>query len=126
VQQPEGLVWGDARIGNMMFDENYDVVAVMDWEQPSLGGALHDLAWFCELSETMHGPNSVHGAPLEGMGSHDETVALWEDLSGKSAEGLDWYEDFARFKMTCTGIRLGHLRGTPMMDEAAMRRRLKV
>lgn len=54
-QGPEGLVWGDARIGNMMFDEHFDVVAVMDWEQPSLGGALHDLAWFCTLAETMHG-----------------------------------------------------------------------
>lgn len=124
--QPEGLVWGDARIGNMMFDENFDVVAVMDWEQPSLGGALHDLAWFCVLSGTMHGPQSTYGAPLDGMGSHDETVELWEELSGKSAVDLDWYEDFANFKMTCTGIRLGHLRGSSMMDETAMRKRLKV
>src|SRR5262249_1232632 len=37
--QPPGLVWGDARLGNMMFDESFEVVAVMDWEQPSLGGA---------------------------------------------------------------------------------------
>ncbi|MCJ2187834.1 phosphotransferase family protein [Novosphingobium beihaiensis] len=125
-QQPEGLVWGDARIGNMMFGEDYDVVAVMDWEQPSLGGALHDLAWFCVIADTMHGPDSTYGAPLEGMGSREETVALWEELSGKSAAGLAWYEDFTRFKMTCTGIRLGHLRGTPLMDEAAMRKRLKV
>ena len=44
--QPEGLVWGDARLGNMMFGEDFEVVAVMDWEQPSLGGALHDLAWW--------------------------------------------------------------------------------
>jgi aminoglycoside phosphotransferase (APT) family kinase protein len=124
--QPEGLVWGDARIGNMMFGDDYDVVAVMDWEQPSLGGALHDLAWFCVISDTMHGPNSTYGAPLEGMGSHDETVALWEQVSGKSAAGLSWYEDFTEFKMTCTGVRLGHLRGTQMMDEETMRRRLKV
>jgi aminoglycoside phosphotransferase (APT) family kinase protein len=124
--QPSGLVWGDARIGNMMFDENCDVVAVMDWEQPSLGGALHDLAWFCVIAETMHGPRSTYGAPLEGMGSHDETVALWEEVSGKSAKGLEWYEAFAEFKMTCTGVRLGHLRGTQMMDDETMRRRLKV
>jgi aminoglycoside phosphotransferase (APT) family kinase protein len=123
---PEGLVWGDARIGNMMFDEHFKVVAVMDWEQPSLGGALHDLAWFSTLSETMHGQSSTHGAYLEGMGTRDETVALWEEISGKSAEGLEWYEEFTHFKMTCTGVRLGHLRGTPMMDEATMRRRLKV
>ena len=124
--QPEGLVWGDARIGNMMFDEAFNVVAVMDWEQPSLGGALHDLAWFCTLAETMHGPNAVHGAPLDGMGSRDETVELWERLCGKSAADLAWYEDFTQFKMTCTGIRLGQLRGTKMMDEATMRKRLKV
>jgi len=42
--QPAGLVWGDARLGNIMFDDNFEAVAVMDWEQPSLGGALHDLA----------------------------------------------------------------------------------
>ncbi|WP_395390862.1 phosphotransferase family protein [Novosphingobium sp. BL-8A] len=124
--QPEGLVWGDARIGNMMFDENFDVVAVMDWEQPSLGGALHDLAWFCVIADTMHGPASTYGAPLEGMGSREETVALWEELTGKSPADLEWYEDFAKFKMTCTGIRLGHLRGTRIMDEAAMAKRLKV
>lgn len=124
--QPEGLVWGDSRIGNMMFDENFDVVAVMDWEQPSLGGALNDLAWFCVIADTMHGPNSTYGAPLEGMGSRDETVELWQKICGKSAADLEWYEDFTQLKMTCTGVRLGHLRGKPMMDEAAMRKRLKV
>ncbi|MFT4055191.1 MAG: phosphotransferase family protein [Novosphingobium sp.] len=126
VHDPEGIVWGDARIGNMMFDDDFKVVAVMDWEQPSLGGALHDLAWFCTLSETMHGRSSTHGAYLEGMGTREETIALWEEISGKSAAGLEWYEEFTHFKMTCTGVRLGQLRGTAMMDEAAMRRRLKV
>ena len=126
VHDPEGLVWGDARIGNMMFDAHFNVVAVMDWEQPSLGGALHDLAWFCTLAETMHGRNSTYGAYLDGMGTREETIALWEEVSGKSAAGLAWFEDFTHFKMTCTGVRLGHLRGTPMMDETTMRRRLKV
>lgn len=125
-EQPEGLVWGDARIGNMMFGEDYKVVAVMDWEQPSLGGALHDLAWFCVIADTMHGPNSTFGAPLPGMGSRDETVALWEQVSGKSAAGLGWYEEFTHFKMTCTAVRLSHLRGTRMMDDDTMRRRLMV
>lgn len=124
--QPEGMVWGDARMGNMMFDENYEVVAVMDWEQPSLGGALHDLAWFVVLSETMHGRQSQHGAYLEGMGSREETIALWEKISGKSAADLEWYEDFTHLKMSCTGVRLGQLRGVQMMDDATMAQRLKV
>ncbi len=124
--QPEGLVWGDARIGNMMFDNDMNVVAVMDWEQPSLGGALHDLAWFTVLSDLMHGPNAQNGAYLEGMGSKEETVARWEELTGKSAADLEWYEDFTNFKMTCTGMRMGHWRGKQMMSEEMVAQRLKV
>lgn len=124
--QPEGLVWGDARIGNMMFDDDMTVVAVMDWEQPSLGGALHDLAWFSVLSESMHGKTSYTGVCLEGMGTRDETIALWEEVSGKSAADLDWYEDFANLKMACTGVRLDNLRGTQMSTPESMAKRLKV
>ncbi|MCW1427628.1 phosphotransferase family protein [Novosphingobium sp. JCM 18896] len=124
--QPEGLVWGDARIGNMMFDENFDVVAVMDWEQPSLGGALQDLAWFCTLSEIMHGKNSPIGAPLEGMGTREETIALWEEITGKSAADLAWYEEFTQLKMACTGVRMDGMRGTQMSSAESLKVRLKV
>jgi hypothetical protein len=124
--RPEGLVWGDSRMGNMMFDENFDVVAVLDWEQPSLGGALHDLAWFSVISDTMHGPGTRVGQYLEGMGTRDELIALWEEVSGKSAAELAWYEEFAHLKMSCTGVRLGQLRGTFMMDAPTMARRLKI
>lgn len=124
--QPEGMVWGDARIGNMMFDEDFNVIAVMDWEQPSLGGALQDLAWFLVLSETMHGPNAVLGRHLEGMGSREETIALWEEITGKSAADIEWYEEFTHLKMSCTGVRLDALRGTSMSDEKRLAERLKV
>ncbi len=124
--QPEGIVWGDARIGNMMFDDKFNVVCVMDWEQPSLGGALHDLAWFLVLSETMHGKTAAHGAELEGMGSREETIALWEQVCGKSAADIEWYEDFTQLKMACTGVRIGQMRGTTMQDEETLRKRLKV
>jgi aminoglycoside phosphotransferase (APT) family kinase protein len=124
--QPEGLVWGDARIGNMMFDDDFNVVCVMDWEQPSLGGALHDLAWFCVLSETMHGRNSQMGRYLEGMGTREETIERWQAITGKSPADLEWYEDFTHFKMTCTGMRMGHWRGSQMFNEAQIAQRLKV
>lgn len=124
--QPEGLVWGDARIGNMMFDDAFDVVAVMDWEQPSLGGALHDLAWFTVVSETMHGHSTQIGQFLEGMGTREETIALWEQVSGKSAADLEWYEDLTRLKMQCASLRLDQLRGSSTNDEAALRTRLKL
>jgi aminoglycoside phosphotransferase (APT) family kinase protein len=123
--QPPGLVWGDARLGNMMFDDTFDVVAVMDWEQPSLGGALHDLAWFLVLSEIMHGAGD--GKPhLEGMGTREETIALWEEITGHSSRDVEWFEDFTRIKMSLTGIRIAALRGTPMPDNQWLAERLKV
>jgi aminoglycoside phosphotransferase (APT) family kinase protein len=123
--QPPGLVWGDARLGNMMFDDNFDVVAVMDWEQPSLGGALNDLAWFLVLSDIMHG--TYDGKPhLEGMGTREETIALWEEITGLSARDVEWFEDFTRLKMSMTGIRMAAMRGTPMPDNRALAKRLKV
>ena len=122
--QPEGLVWGDARMGNMMFDDNFDVVAVMDWEQPSLGGALHDLAWFVTMANAWH---QRPGKPwFEGMGTREETIALWEELTGKSAADLAWFEDFTRLKMSCTGLRLDQLRGTSTYTPEGLAQRLKV
>jgi aminoglycoside phosphotransferase (APT) family kinase protein len=124
--RPEGLVWGDARIGNMMFGDDLEVIAVMDWEQPSLGGALHDLAWFLVLSETMHGRSAQRGRYLPGMGTREETIALWEEISGKSAADIEWYEEFTHLKMACTGVRLGQLRGEEMQPAEYLKKRLKV
>lgn len=123
--QPPGLVWGDARLGNMMFDESFEVLAVMDWEQPSLGGALHDLAWWLVISEMMHGeaPGRPH---LAGLGTRDETIALWREITGISTADIEWYEDFTRLKLSCLSIRTFGLKGAPPPDEAWLAKRLKV
>jgi aminoglycoside phosphotransferase (APT) family kinase protein len=124
--QPAGVVWGDARLGNMMFGPDFDVVAVMDWEQPSLGGALHDLAWWVVIARTMHG--DADGKPrLAGFGTQEETVALWREVTGIPTDDLEWYEDFTQLKLSCLGIRMAALRGTPPpFDDEALARRLKV
>jgi aminoglycoside phosphotransferase (APT) family kinase protein len=123
--QPPGLVWGDARLGNMMFDAEFAVVAVMDWEQPSLGGALQDLAWWLVLSDMMHG--AVQGRPqLPGMGTREQTIALWREVTGISTADIEWYEDFTALKLSCLSIRTARLKGGPPPDEAWLARRLKV
>lgn len=102
--RPEGIVWGDARLGNMMFSDDFNVVAVMDWEQPSLGGALHDLGWW--LTSDRNATDLQGLATLDGMGSREETIALWSEVSGKSAEGIEWYEAFVVFKQDCLATRM--------------------
>jgi aminoglycoside phosphotransferase (APT) family kinase protein len=107
--RPAGIVWGDARLGNMMIADDFSVAAVMDWEQPSLGGALHDLGWWLYSDYVQ---TDGRGIPvLDGMGSRAETIALWSEVSGKSAADIDWYEIFAVFKMECLGVRMQVLRG---------------
>jgi aminoglycoside phosphotransferase (APT) family kinase protein len=111
--RPPGIVWGDARLGNLMVADDYTVAAVMDWEQPSLGGALHDLGWWLYSD---HVQTEARGIPaLAGMGSRAETIALWSEVSGKSAADIDWYEIFAVFKMECLGVRMASLRNNPVL-----------
>jgi aminoglycoside phosphotransferase (APT) family kinase protein len=115
--QPPGLVWGDARLGNLMVDDDFEIVAVMDWEQPSLGGALHDLGWWLTLSDIMHSTGS--GRPhLEGMGTREETIALWGELTGISTADIDWYESFANLKLACLSERMLQLKGIPPSRDA--------
>ncbi len=119
VNRAEGIVWGDSRLGNMMIGPDFKVAAVMDWEQPSLGGALHDLGWWLRSD---HNQTAAQGiAPLAGMGSRDETIALWREVSGKSAADVDWYEAFACFKMECLGLRMMAIRDMQLTSEPGSR-----
>jgi len=106
--RPEGIVWGDARLGNMMIGADFRVAAVMDWEQPSQGGALHDLGWW--LLSDRNATINQGLAPLDGMGSRDETITLWEQVSGKSAADIDWYIAFVVFKQECLGTNMSRTR----------------
>lgn len=111
VNRPEGIVWGDSRLGNMMIGDDGETVAVMDWEQPSLGGALHDLGWWLQSDRNQ---TTGQGVPrLEGMGSREETIDLWQEVCGKSAADIEWYEIFACLKMECLAVRMMALRDMP-------------
>ncbi len=94
-RRPTGLSWGDARMGNMMFDENFELAAIMDWEQASLGGPLQDLAWwlFFDVFHALEHPR------LDGLGSRQETIERWTELTGLEVHDLLWYEVHA-------GVRL--------------------
>ena len=121
--QPHGVVWGDARLGNMMFDDNFEVIAVMDWEQASLGGALHDLAWWLSMSAFAH-EKTADKPHLEGMGTREETIALWQEITGIAVDDLDWYLDFTAFKTSCLSVSTSRIWGWPEPDHKALADRL--
>jgi len=106
---PPGLVWGDARIGNILVDENFDVVALMDWEQPSLGGALHDLGWWLFNQRVKIRDNG--GRPLPGIPGRDETIGIWAETTGIRPDHVEWYEAFAGLKTASLSINMMDMRG---------------
>jgi aminoglycoside phosphotransferase (APT) family kinase protein len=108
-ERRSGLCWGDSRLGNLMYDDDFEVLAVMDWEGASLGGGLQDLGFWVLLDQVM-----ARGAGLSppGFGSRAETIALWEDVSGLSARDIDWYEIFGAFKLASHINRKHTLDGT--------------
>lgn len=63
-RHPVRLVWGDARLGNMIF-RGERVAAVLDWEMVSLGQPETDLGWFLHLDR--HLSEGVGLARLPGL-----------------------------------------------------------
>ena len=91
------LSWGDARLGNMMFGNDFRLAGVLDWDQMSLADPRHDLAWWLFFDEHFSGGFGVDR--LEGLGGRKETIATWEELTGLTAGDLGWHEAYVTYKL---------------------------
>jgi aminoglycoside phosphotransferase (APT) family kinase protein len=109
--EPDGLSWGDARIGNLAFGKDFRVKAVFDWEQASNAGVREDLGWW--LLFDRYQVNGLGHPRLDGFGTRDETIALWEHVAGVMAGDVSWFETFAGYKLSIIGVRALMLQGHP-------------
>ena len=75
------LLWGDVRLGNLVFDEERRVRAVLDWDLASIGPAEMDLGWHFGLEYMME---ALFGRRVEGFPRRDEAVARYELASGRA------------------------------------------
>src|SRR4051794_10566628 len=100
------ITWGGSRLANQMFRDG-EVVAVLDWEMVALGDPRIDLGWwlFCDDALT----RSAGQERLAGFPSQAETVARWEQLTGRSGAHLHWFLVFAALRFTVVMLRLGTL-----------------
>jgi aminoglycoside phosphotransferase (APT) family kinase protein len=103
---PPCLLWGDSRIGNVIF-RDFEPRAVLDWEMATLGQPEVDLAWFLYFDR--HHSEGSATARLPGFPSPDETVAQYERLLGRPMRDLDYYEVFAALRFAVIMARLGVL-----------------
>ena len=102
--EPVALQWGDAKLGNCVFDEGR-VAGVLDWETAALGSPVADLAWWLIHDEAL---SSGYGVPrLAGLPSREVSVAHWERACGHSAETLPYHEVMAAWRFATIMARIG-------------------
>lgn len=101
------LSWGDARIGNMLFDDDMDVVGALDWELASINSRELDVAYFLYALRLW---SEGFGAPSPaGFPDRTGVLARFEELSGVPMQYLDYYERLAAVFGAIAMLRAGHL-----------------
>jgi len=106
-EPPTGLLWGDVRLGNVVFDPRRCVPkAVLDWDMASTGPAEMDVAWFLALDKLQA---DLTGMALQGFGTREETVKTAELRIGRVLSDLDWYEVLALVRASAISTRIAVL-----------------
>jgi aminoglycoside phosphotransferase (APT) family kinase protein len=118
--EPMVLMWGDSRIGNIIFDGTRPA-AVLDWEMVTLGSPEADLAWSIFLDR--HHSEGLGLPRLAGFPSYEETIARYEALTGHRVKHLHYYQVFAGFRFSVIFLRIAQqLVHYELMDAQAGRR----
>ena len=78
---------------------DFSPVGLLDWDLVSLAGPQTDIAWWILMTPQ----ESVY---LDGIGTHDEFVDLWEELTGNSATDLHWFLVFGAYRLAAIMAKL--------------------
>ena len=106
-EPPSGLLWGDVRLGNVVFaDQTLSPKAVLDWDMASAGPAEMDLAWFLALEAVQ---TDLTKLTVPGFGTRGEAIALTEAALGRPLTDLDWHETFALVRASAISTRIAIL-----------------
>ena len=95
---PDVLTWGDARIGNMMF-QDFAPVAVLDWEMAAVGPRELDLSWMIFLHRFFQDLCPAMGLPgLPDMFRPENVAAHYTALTGYEPVDLDWFVTYGALR----------------------------
>ena len=105
--QPPAVIHGDYKLDNVMFAPSLPVelVAVVDWEQSTIGDPLVDLGWMIGLWVEPGERASLAGASPFGdaadVPTRTELVARYASRSGRDVSNLAFYCVLGLFKLAC-------------------------
>jgi aminoglycoside phosphotransferase (APT) family kinase protein len=107
VMQPPTVIHGDYKLDNVMFAPRLPVelVAVVDWEQSTVGDPLVDLGWMLGLWTDPGDAGYLGGvSPLAGTAdppTRAQLAARYAERSGRDLGHLAFYCVLGLFKLAC-------------------------
>ncbi|MDY6996583.1 MAG: phosphotransferase family protein [Actinomycetota bacterium] len=101
------LVWGDSRIGNVMY-RDFTPVAVLDWEMATVGPREFDVAWISYAHMVFQELTGLAGLPgMPDFLREDDVRATYRDLTGVEVGDLDWFYVYSGVVWACVFMRTG-------------------
>lgn len=102
------LNWGDARIGNVVYD-GFDPVAVLDWEMAALAPREVDLGWTVYLHRFFQDLTVAFGQPgLPEFLRRDRVEARYAELTGHTPRDMEFYTLYAALRHAIVMLRIAY------------------
>ncbi|MET8859864.1 phosphotransferase family protein [Streptomyces sp. NPDC004579] len=102
------LNWGDARIGNVVY-EGFDPVAVLDWEMAAPAPREVDLGWTVYLHRFFQDLTTGFGQTgLPGFLRRDRVEARYARLTGHTPRDMDFYTLYAALRHAIVMLRIAY------------------
>ncbi len=99
-----GLVWGDSRLGNIIW-RDYAPVVVCDWEACALGPTEADLGWWLMFDRMSF--DDLGASRMDGFPTREEMVSIYEEISGQGVRNPHYWEVFGAMRFDAIMIPLG-------------------
>jgi aminoglycoside phosphotransferase (APT) family kinase protein len=102
------LSWGDARIGNVIY-QGFTPAAVLDWEMAALGPRELDLGWFVFLHRFFQDLTVAFGQDgLPDFLDRGAVAAQYAEASGHIAHDLEFFTLHAALRHAVVMLRIGY------------------
>ncbi|MCK0174716.1 MULTISPECIES: phosphotransferase family protein [Mycobacteriaceae] len=101
------LVWGDARVGNVLY-RDFRPVAVLDWEMATLGPREMDAGWMIFAHMVFQELTGLAG--MEGMPQfmrEEDVRATYAQRTGVELGDLHWFYVYSGVIWACVFMRTG-------------------
>ncbi|MGV9706900.1 phosphotransferase family protein [Streptomyces sp. NPDC003483] len=102
------LNWGDARIGNVVYD-GFEPAAVLDWEMAALAPREVDLGWTVYLHRFFQDLTVSFGQRgLPGFLRRDRVERRYAELTGRPPRDMDFYTLYAALRHAVVMLRIAY------------------